>query len=260
MRGIQAGLADAIALLMDVTDMEQSEAYQAGEFGDLLTDGTTLNLEAGSEPGMTGPIKTATGLADALTLQYYEEPDEVKAAFGHEITIEDRQKIHSIADTYSDMLFTVPLVSVNVAHPLLQEIRAELGTEGRIFTFLCGHDSNVASVLAAMGAEDYLLPEAIEQHTPIGVKLVFERWVNAEGAAWYQVSLVYQSTDQLRNITPLSLETPPMKYGLHFAGADETDDGMIPEAELLAILDEAIAKYDVLLEQYDVESEMDEAA
>ena len=260
LQGIHAGLADAITLLMDVTDMDESETYQAGDYGDLLADGTTLSLEAGSEPGMKGPIKTATSVADALTLQYYEEPDAVKAAFGHELTEAEWQEIHSIVDTYTEMLFTVPLVSVNVAHPLLQEIRAELGAEGRVFSFLCGHDSNVASVLAAMGVEDYLLPEAIEQHTPIGVKLVFERWVNPDGEAYYRVNLVYQSTEQLRNITPLSLENPPVVYALRFAGVSETADGMIPEADLLAILDEAIAKYDALLAQYDVESEMADAA
>lgn len=258
--GIHAKLADAISLLMDVTDMGESEAYRAGTYGDLLSDETTLTLKAGSEPGMTGPIKTATSVADALILQLYEEPDALKAAFGHELTEADWQAIHGIVDTYTEMLFATPLVSVNVAHPLLQEIRSELASEERKFSFLCGHDSNVASVLAAMGAEDYLLPDTVEQHTPIGVKLVFERWADAEGKAYYLVSLVYQSTDQLRQITPLTLETPPMKYPLHFADVNETAGGMIPEEDLLALLDRAIAEYDALLTQYEAETELDDAA
>lgn len=249
--GIQAGLADAISLLMDVTDMEESETYRAGDYGDLLTDKTVMSLEAGGEPGMSGPIKTATSVADALTLQYYEEPDEVKAAFGHELTEEDWQKIHSIVDTYTEMLFTVPLVSVNAAHPLLEEIRSELTAEGRKFSFLCGHDSNVASVLAAMGVEDYLLSDTVEQHTPIGVKLVFERWLDADGAAFYKVNLVYQSTGQMREVTPLTLENPPMKAALHFAGVSENADGMIAEEDLLAVLDGAIEEYDVLQAEYE---------
>ena len=259
MQGIHAGLMDALSLLMDVTDMAQSEAYQAGTYGDLLSDGTSLILEAGKEPGMKSPIKTATGVADALTLQYYEEPDAAKAAFGHDLTEADWQKIHTIVDTYTEMLFTAPLVSVNVAHPLLQEIRSELTARGRKFSFLCGHDSNVASVLAAMGVEDYLLPNAVEQHTPIGVKLVFQRWLDEDLRAYYTVSLVYQSPDQLRGIMPLSLENPPMEFPLHFAGARETAGGMIPEEDLLAILDGALAEYDALLTQYDAEA-LDDAA
>jgi hypothetical protein len=259
-KGIHAGLMDAIEMLMDVTDMNESQTYQAGDYGDLLSNETTLSLEAGSEPGMKGPIKTATSVADALTLQYYEEPDAVKAAFGHELTETQWQEIHRIVDTYTEMLFTTPLVSVNVAHPLLEEIRAELTAEGRRFSFLCGHDSNVASVLAAMGVEDYLLPDTVEQHTPIGVKLVFERWVDADGAAFYNVNLVYQSTEQLRDITPLSLDNPPVKYALSFEGAIETADGMIAEEDLLAVLDGAIEAYDALLTRYDVEAEIKEAA
>ena len=69
-------------------------------------------------------------------------------------------------------------------------------TEGRKFTFLCGHDSTVASVLAALGAEEYRLPGAIEPSTPIGVK---------------------------------PLENPPMIVPVHFAEAQADENGMIPE-------------------------------
>ena len=72
MKGIHAGLMDAIELLMDVTDMDQSEAYKAGTYGNLLEDDTIVILEQGKEAGMTGPIKTATSVADALTFQFYE--------------------------------------------------------------------------------------------------------------------------------------------------------------------------------------------
>lgn len=260
LEGIQAGLTDAISLLMDVTDMNQSQSYQAGKYGDLLSDGTTLRLEAGKEPGISGPIRTATSVADALTLQYYEEADPVRAAFGHMLTQEDWQKLHSVVDAFTELLFCQPLVCVNVAHPLLEEIRAELTAEGRRFSFLCGHDSNLASVLAALHVEDYLLPEAVEQRTPIGSKVVFSRWVKADGTAWYKVSLVYQSAEQLRNITPLSLENPPMIYPLHFSGINENADGMIPEAELLDALDRAVGAYDELLTQYGEEDELDQAA
>lgn len=260
LNGIHTGLLDSIRLLMDVADMEKSEAYQAGKYGDLLGDETEIVLEEGKEPGMKGPIKTATSVADALILQYYEEPDAQKAAFGHELTEAQWREIHGIVDTYSEMLFTTPLVSVNVAHPLLKEIRSELEAEGRQFSFLCGHDSNVASVLAALGAEAYELPETVEPKTPIGVKLVFERWLAEDGEAYYAVSLVYQSTRQLRGITPLSLEQPPMKVPVRFQGAEESKNGLIPEEAVLALLDRAIDAYDSLVETYETDAESADAA
>ena len=255
MDGIRASLTDAFELLMDVVDIEQSEAWQSGAAGNWLEDGTTLILDAGEEPKMNSPIKTATSVADALTLQYYEEPDPVKAAFGHELTMEDWLLIHSIVDTYSDMLFTRPLVCVNVAHPLLKEIRAELSAEGRKFSFLCGHDSNVASVLASLGVKNYSLPDAIEPRTPIGCKLVFERWLDADSKAWYAVNLVYASTEQLRQYARLSLEEPPMKVALSFDGIETNADGLIAEADMLSLFDGAIDAFDELLNQYSAELE-----
>ena len=260
MKGIHASLLDAIGLLMDVTDMEQSEAYQAGTYGNLLEDDSTVILEQGKEAGMTGPIKTATSVADALTFQFYEMADDKAAAFGHDLTIDDWRKLHTIVDTYTDMLFATPLIAVNAAHPLLQEIRAELTAEGRQFSFLCGHDSNIASVLSALGVEEYLLPETVEQKTPIGVKLVFSRWLNEDGAAYYTVELVYQSTEQLRGMVPLSLDNPPMRYAVHFDGVPENEDGMIAEADLLKLLDSSIDAYDALAATYGSDEALEPAA
>ncbi len=260
MKGIHAGLMDAIGLLMDVTDMEQSEAYKAGTYGNLLEDDSTVILEQGKEASMTGPIKTATSVADALTFQFYEMADDRAAAFGHDLTVEDWRKLHTIVDTYTDMLFGTPLIAVNAAHPLLQEIRSELTQDGRQFSFLCGHDSNLASVLSALGVEDYLLPDTVEQHTPIGAKLAFSRWVDGNGEAYWTVELIYQSTDQLRSLAELSLDNPPVRYPLHFDGVAENGDGMIAEADLLALLDGAIAAYDALEAQYGADAALAPAA
>ena len=261
LEGIHAGLLDAIELLMDVTDMDQSEAYKSGQFGNLLSDETTIKLEVGKEPGMTSPIKTATSVADALTFQFYEMADNKAAAFGHDLTRDDWLKLHSIVDTYTEMLFEAPLVSVNVAHPLLQEIRDELTVEGRKFSFLCGHDSNVASVLSALGAGEYMLPDTVEPRTPIGVKLVFETWSAEDGEAWARVRLVYQSTEQLRGITPLSLDNPPVSFDIDLPGLVRNADGYYRLDELLDRFQSAIGAYDTLIETYGGEgAEMDNAA
>ena len=250
LEGIHAGLLDAIELLMDVTDMNESEAYKSGQFGDLLTDETTVSLELGKEPAITGPIKTATSVADALTFQYYEMADDRAAAFGHDLTRDDWLKLHSIVDTFVGTLFEAPLISVNVAHPLLEEIYSELTAEGRKFSFLCGHDSNVASVLSALGVEEYMLPDTVEPRTPIGVKLVFETWSAEDGEAWARVRLVYQSTGQLRGITPLSLENPPMSFDIDLPGIERNADGYYRLNDVLGCLQNAIDAYDALVEAY----------
>jgi len=250
LKNLQTTAKDALTLLIDVADMEKSEAYQAGKFGNLLSDGTDMVLELGKEPAMTGPLKTGTSVADAMTLQYYEEPDALKAAFGHTLSEEDWRLLHRIVDTYVDALFGAPLLAISEANPLLREIRSELTAEGRQFSFLCGHDSNLCSVLASLGVKEYLLPDAVEQHTPIGSKLVFERWMDGEGQAWYKVSLVYQSTKQLREMSQLTLENPPVTFALSFEGAAQNEDGMISEADLLKLFDDAIQSFDDLESEY----------
>lgn len=72
-------MADNYALLEKVLDVEQSTAWQAGEFTGFKTNDTEIILELNKEPGMGGSLKTACSASDALVLQYYEEPDEQKA-------------------------------------------------------------------------------------------------------------------------------------------------------------------------------------
>ncbi len=244
------GLADNYALLANVIDMEQSEAWADGSVRAFRTDDSELILELNKEPGVKGSLKTACSVSDALVLQSYEEPDPVKAGFGHALTDDEWKNISEVKDVYVDVLFTTPLIAANVAHPLLQEIAAELTAEGRVFSFLCGHDSNVASVLAALGAEDYTLPGAIETKTPIGCKLVFCRWRGPDGAAYCTVDLVYQTTEQMRGMPLLDLERHPAAVPMHFAGLTPNADGLYAEQDFIALLQDSIAEYDRIVETY----------
>ena len=259
MEDVASGLADSFALIEDVVDYTKSDGYQSGDLKDLDTTDTQITLELGKEPAMDGSLKTACQLADALVLQYYETPDATEAAFGHELTTEQWKLISQSKDVYGDLLFTAPLVAANVAHPLLEEIGNELDTPGRKFTFLCGHDSNVNSVLAALGTEDFELPDAIEAKTPIGVKLVLERWADADGNTYGRARLLYQSIEQLREGTMLSGYEAPMSFDLSFEDLQKNDDGLYAYDDLRARIADATAEYDRIVEEYGQE-ELDQAA
>ena len=259
LQGLRSSLDEAFRLVADVTDMEETEAYKEEKYGNFLEDESYMSLELLKEPKISGPLNTAISLADALVLQYYEEPDERKAAFGHDLTEADWQTIGSILGANLSIRFGTPLLSVNESHLMLEELYAEMNTEGRKFTFLCGHDSTVYSVLSALGVEDYTLPEAIEPTTPIGVKLVFERWEDQEENGFYKVTLVYQSVDQLRSIQPLSLDVPPMIVPISFNEAKPEEGGMIPEEDLMALFEDRIEAFAQLEELYGEES-LDDAA
>ena len=241
---------DVIRLLMDTVDMWDSEIYMSGKYGDLMTDGFGYTMEADTEPDITGAIKPAYQVADALILQYYEEPDAVKAAFGHELTDEEWAELGAFMTTCLRMKHGAPLVAANITNPLLRELEGELKNGDRKFSFFCAHDCTVLGTLSALGAEDYALPESIETRTPIGVKLVFERRRDSEGQAWYRVSLVYRSTEQIRSGEMLTLDNPPLRYDLRFDGVETNADGLIAEADLFDLFDRSIAVLGELEDAY----------
>lgn len=245
-----SGLADNYALLTDVIDMVDSKAYRDGTAAHFRTDDTVIILEINAEPGLSGSLKTACSVADAMVLQYYEEPDAKEAAFGHDLTVRQWEEISEIKDVYVDVLFSAPLVAVNTAHPLLQEIRSEMTSDGRVFSFLCGHDSNLSSVLAALGADEYELPDAIEKKTPIGSKLVFSKWLAPDGNVFWSLDLVSQTPEQLRTLSLLDLNDPPAIFHITLNGMEQNQDGLYPEEDLLEQFDLAIEAYDQLAEEY----------
>ena len=242
--GINKSLKESYDLIAKVLDMKQSEYYKKGEIKDFVNNDTQITLELNQEPGMKGSLKNANSASDAFILQFYEEPDALKAAFGHKLSIEDWTKIAKVKDVYGDVLFTAPIVAVNVAHPLLQYMYDELNDKDRKFTFLCGHDSNIASVDAALGVEEYSLPNSIEKKTPIGSKLVLEKWVDAAGKAYIAVNLVYQSTDQLKQMSLLDMQHTPQIFSLKLKGLNQNTDGLYTFEDINARFLQAIRAYD----------------
>ena len=243
-QGISEKLEDSYHLLSKVLDLKESPVYKSGKIPDFENHNLQLIFDTNKEPAMKGSLKLATSAADAFVLQYYEEPDELKAAFGHKLSITDWEKIAHIKDVFVDALFTAPIVAYNVAHPLLVYINDELNSKGRKFTFLCGHDSNIASINAALGVTDYNLPYTIEKKTPIGCKLVFEKWSDAQGRQFISINLVYQSTDQMRNIKLLDLDNPPMIYPLKLKDVEQNVDGLYEFEDIQQKFHNAISAYD----------------
>ena len=244
--GIKEGLKDSYQLIEKVLDLKHSPACQSGEVCAFDDYNTQLKLEKGDEPNMKGSLKFANSASDALILQYYEDTDPVQAAFGQKLTNADWEKIAKVKDVYGDVLFTAPIVAVNVAHPLLVYMKDELNAKNRKFTFLCGHDSNIASVNAALEVEEYSLPQSIEKKTPIGSKLVFEKWVDKAGKEFIAVNIVYQTTEQLRNVSLLNLENPPIVFSLKLKGLQANADGLYTIESVNDRFDKAIRAYEAI--------------
>lgn len=241
---LNAGVASAYTLMESVIDIENSPAYP--DTASFSQYPSAVSFKLGAEPSMTGGLKMACTVSDALSLQYYEEQDDEKAGFGKQLSFEDWVTISSVKEWYGDILFSAPSVSVNVAHPLLQLILGEMQNESRIFSFLCGHDSNLSSVLSALRAQLPDLPGSVEKKTPIGGKLIFETFTGKDNVQYADILLVYATAAQLRAESSLSYANPPAGVKVRLTGLKENADGLYTLSDVHQRFSEAIEAYDTL--------------
>lgn len=249
-RGLSEQLKPDYDLIVDVLDVDDSPMAKEGDPKLKAIDNydTEFVFEQFKEPGLKAgsALKTLNGASDAFILQYYEEPDTLKAAFGHKLTRADWERLAHIKDVYQDALFTAPIVAVNVARPLIQYMYDELRSPDRRFTFLVGHDSNLSSVATALGVEPYELPQAIEKKTPIGSKIVVEKFEGADGQTYADINIVYPSLDQLRNLQIIDLDNPPVIYPLSLEGLTRNADGLYLLSDVESRFEQALRAYDAI--------------
>ena len=232
-----------LTLMEQVIDMANSPAALNGDTVHFTFSDTKFKLEKGDEPRLTGGFSLANSVADALVLQCYES--ESMAAFGHELTVDQWRAICNVKSVYDGLLFTTHAAAVNLAYPLVCKIREELGRDDRKFVFLCGHDCNLASISAALRMTLPQTEQALELHTPIGSKLVFEKWSDGQ-EEYVAVNLVYQSVYQLQGRTLLSEEVPPMVQPVVIEGLTANDDGLYRMADVDNRMAETMAEYDAI--------------
>lgn len=232
-----------LTLMEQILDMAHSPAALEGDTLHFWYNDTQFKIEKDDEPRMTGGYTLANSVADALVLQCYE--NESMAAFGHELSTEQWRDICKVKEVYDALLFTTHAAAINIAYPLVSRIREELNRNDRKFMFLCGHDSNLASIGAALRLNYPETENALEVHTPIGSKLVFEKW--SDGSETYvAINLVYASVSQLQNRTLLSFDVPPMVRPVSIEGLTPNADGLYRLSDLDARIAEAMAEYDAI--------------
>ena len=236
------GQQPTLTLMEEVLDMAHSPAAK-NDTTHFWYDDVQFKIEKGSKPKMTGGFTLANSVADALLLQCYES--ESMAAFGHELTTEQWRAIAQIKEVRDALLYKTHIAGVNLAYPLVSRIREELGRGDRKFVFLCGHDSNLTSISSAIGLQFPETENALELRTPIGSKLVFEKWTDGT-EDYVAINLVYQSVYQLQQRTLLSADVPPMVLPVTVEGLSANADGLYRLSDLDARMAETMAEYDAI--------------
>lgn len=188
---------------------------------------------------MKGDYKLVDSIADAVVLQYYE----TGKAFGHEISFDEIRRIGKIKTVYDEVLFANHTTAVLVSNPLVKKIKEEICDPTRKFTFLCGHDSNIASITTALGMRLPQTVDAVEFNTPIGSKIVFQIY-EKENSKFVKVNLIYATISQLRETQEITTSNPPMILPIDFDGLSRNADGFYKMEDVINRFDETIAEFE----------------
>jgi len=210
-----------------------------------LKNFSAADFKIGENPYVEGNLRLAMTASDAILMQYYEN----KNVFGKNLSMKDLKTVANANYFGINLIFEWRTWATAHINPMLKLMRDELSDANRKFTFLCGHDSTLAMVLSALGVENYILPESIEKMTPLGAKLVIEKFIGDDGKIYAKINLVYQSTKQIENVEILDLNNPPKIFPLKFKNLQSTEDGLYLYSDFEKILNEAIAEYDLLIEK-----------
>lgn len=213
--GLNQKLNNTYQDLSNIINYTQSTNCLVDKQCDFTDLPTKIIIEKGKEPGITGPLRTGTSIADAFILQYYEGAPLQDIAWGKIKNNKQFEQLVAIKEYYNTILFGSPVIAKQVAANLINYINQTFSEKNHTkFTFLVGHDSNVASLFSALKIKSYTLPDQFET-TPIGGKVVFQKWRdNHSGEALMKIEYFYQSTDQIRNLTQLNRNNPPHKVTL----------------------------------------------
>jgi len=218
---LQQKLAPNYALLSEIIDYKNSpNCLQKGEC-DLGRKVGEYSIKDGKSVKITGSISTGKKIVSALLLAHYVgKPD-------------------SEIEYYRTLFKNNEALAQNVSYPLLAFIQQQLNSKNKV-SLLVGHDSNIVALLAALGVEPYELNDSLE-NIPIGGKLLFEVWKHKpSGKLKFKLDYVYQTTEQLINITPLSLATPPNQTALTLKGCEKDEHGFCDYERFQQVLSEGI--------------------
>ncbi|MBS6056862.1 bifunctional glucose-1-phosphatase/inositol phosphatase [Mixta calida] len=243
--GEKLSLKPAFQQLEKIIDYKNSPACDGKKQCTLSSDNQNkFSAENGKEPNVAGPLKVGNSLVDAFTLQYYQGFPLEQIAWGQIKTPEQWQTLSAIKNGYQDALFTSPEIAREVASPLIDYIRSQLIDQDKASApkvmLMVGHDSNIASLLAALDVKPYTLPGQYEK-TPIGGQVVFERWHDAKADKdLVKIEYVYQTADQLRDGEVLSLKNPPQRVTLQLNGCPTDGNGFCSWEQFNGVLNAAL--------------------
>ncbi|MGD0731903.1 MAG: histidine-type phosphatase [Terracidiphilus sp.] len=180
------------------------------------------------------PLAVASTMSENLLLEYAEGMDAANVGWGRVDAVKLREllQLHTAGE---DIAQRVPYIarvqSSNLLFHALQSmeqaaaghaVKGALTKPGDRLLILVGHDTNIANIAGALNLS--WLIDGRRDDTPPGGALVFELWKNrASGEFSVRAFYVAQTLDQMRNASPLSLQSPPERVPVFVPGCGQAD-------------------------------------
>jgi 4-phytase/acid phosphatase len=170
-------------------------------------DGANRIQVVGEGVKIRGPLEAGASLAEALSLEYLEGMQDKSLGWGKldEPRLTSIMALHNLS---SSIRRRAPGFAGHNAAVLAARILDALGGKsGAKLTVFVGHDTNLDN-LAGLLRVDWAHPHQPDATPPDGM-LVFEAYHQPDGSKTVRISFVYQTADQLRNLTPLGAGNEP---------------------------------------------------
>ena len=192
------------------------------------------------------PLSLASTMAENLLLEYTEGMEAASVGWGRVDIHKLREllQLHTASEDISQRTGYIARVqSANLLFHVLQsmeqaaaghEVAGALSKPGDRLLILVGHDTNLANISGALGMS--WLIDGRRDDTPPGGALVFELWKRHDTGE-YLVRTFYeaQTLDQMRNATPLSVQSPPDRVSVFVPGCSQADAACNWKAFQLAV-------------------------
>ena len=171
--------------------------------------------------GFEGPLHVGMQIVDALQLEYAEGLPMDHVGWGRMTSAQLTQLLHLHALYFGltqATFYPAQVQASGLAQHYLATLEqaasghavpGALGTAAQKLVVVMGHDTNLINLGGLLGL-DWQLPGTAENPVLPGGALVLElRQRKADGACFVRISYMGQTLDQIRNLTPLSAQTPP---------------------------------------------------
>ena len=184
-----------------------------------------------------GPLRIGSTLSEDFLLEYVNGMEGKDLGWGR-LDAGKLMEILKLHAAYADLArqtsYVARIQSSNllshVLHSMEQAVKdssvpGSLGKIGDRVLIVVGHDTNISNIAGLLGIS-WLIDGYPPDDTPPGGALVFELWQQAKGEMAVSTYYVAQSTDQMRKLAPLSLDSPPLKSPIFVPGCSTADEKM----------------------------------